>query len=156
MAWTKGSEQTSNANKALLRPRFVTLSEITVNSNNKALVYDTDIAEGSAFEIVSVRCEYTATGTAGARRPTQRIFNTGGDIIREHNQADDVAAGATLTSELSRGIAVNGTTANPTLAKEAFPHEFLVLPGQTIRFLDAQGVDAADDMVMHVSGYIHP
>lgn len=160
MAWTKEDRQHTVDSLALKQqPSLLTLSEEVVDDANKNLLHSSDIGEGSAFEILSIRVEYTATATVGSRVLALRMFDGGADIIRELKAAQAVAATETIAFEWAVGYSPPlMVEASPNaLAMEPLPQGLFLLPGQTLRIFDRANIDqAADDMIVHITGLVHP
>lgn len=139
-------------NSAQGRPRNVVLLSDETASRDKTLAYDTDVAEGSKLEILSVRVELTTDLAATARRIQLEVQDSAADVVRQFEFVPTFSAASTSHSWEAAPGQVERTGTDADLV--TLPPGFFLLPGQSLLIQEADSRDASDTMVVHVTGRI--
>jgi hypothetical protein len=137
-------------NSAQGRPRNVILLSDETASRDKTLAYDTDVAEGSKLEILSVRVELTTDIAATARRIQLEVQDSAADVVRQFEfiPTFSTASNSNVWEAAPGQVERTGADADHV----TLPPDFFLLPGQSLLISEADNQDASDTMVVHVLG----
>lgn len=128
---------------------WLTLSDETVNLQDKVFDYDADIGFGTMAFIHAIRIEYTVGAViAGGRTIEITIRDSENDDIRvlHLKGVTSNTVGITSIYEIACGLAPESIIVH----RDTLPESFVLLPGQNMRVYPSLWSDASDDMEVHV------
>lgn len=140
-----------------------TLSEVAPGVGTKTLLWPADVEALIAgiigrppFELLGVRCELTATATAGVRRPVVRLLDASNDTIFEAASVSTLTATQAGAFEFGAGWgpATAAAEAAGAIVRAPLPVGLFVLPGHKLVVTQETVIDAADSIVVHIRGRV--